>query len=150
MSTYSFKDTVSAIEGPGGNINLADGAGVAQEGITITPTGDKSTMTIGADGSGMHSLSADDSVSATIRLLKTSPTNALLMQMYNYQTLSSTTHGKNNITVRDIARGDFISLEQAAFKRRPDLSYAAEGGLIEWQFDAIVSNAILGAGSPEL
>ena len=59
MATYSFLDVTAAIQGPGGSINLAAGAGSAEEGITIEAMEDKNIMTIGADGAGMHSLVAN-------------------------------------------------------------------------------------------
>ena len=50
MATYSFQDVAAAIVGVGGSINLASGAAVAEEGITIEAVEDKNIMTIGADG----------------------------------------------------------------------------------------------------
>lgn len=149
MSTYAFLDVVAALSGPGGSINLASGAGAAEEGITIAAVADTNTMTIGAGGDGMHSLSADTSSLVTVRLLKTSPINALLQAMYNYQKLSSANWGRNTITVRDSARGDFVNLTKVAFKKVPDLNYAKEGGTNEWTFDAISTKTILGTGTPE-
>lgn len=150
MSTYSFLDVTAAIDGPGGSINIGAGAGVAEEGITIEGVNDKNTMLVGADGAGMHSLMADESSTVTIRLLKTSPVNAQLSQMYNAQTVSSATHGRNTITVRDIARGDSITLQQVAFKKRPAIEYAKEAAMMEWTFDAISTVAVLGVGTPEI
>jgi len=149
MATYSFQDVVAAISGVGGSINLAAGAGVAEEGITIESLEDKNVMTIGADGAGMHSLIANEASSVTIRLLKTSPVNKQLQEMYNQQTKSSANHGRNTITVRDAVRGDNITLTDAAFKKRPTVTYAKEGGLMEWTFDAIKTTAVLGSGTPE-
>lgn len=149
MATYSFQDVVAAISGVGGSINLAAGAGVAEEGITIESMEDKSVMTIGADGAGMHSLVANEASSVTIRLLKTSPVNKQLQEMYNQQTKSSANHGKNTITVRDAVRGDNITLTEVAFKKRPTVTYAKKGGLMEWTFDAIKTTAVLGSGTPE-
>lgn len=149
MATYSFQDVVAAISGVGGSINLAAGAGVAEEGITIESMEDKSVMTIGADGAGMHSLVANEASSVTIRLLKTSPVNKQLQEMYNQQTKSSANHGKNTITVRDAVRGDNITLTEVAFKKRPTVTYAKEGGLMEWTFGAIKTTAVLGSGTPE-
>ena len=150
MATYSFKDITAALVGVGGSINLGAGAAIAEEGITIEPTEDKNIMTIGADGAGMHSLVAGEASTVTVRLLKTSPTNAQLQTMYNVQTLSSLAHGKNVLTVRDIARGDAIVLTGVAFKKAPSISYAKEGGIMEWTFDAIKSVRTLGAGTPEI
>lgn len=150
MATYSFQDVVAAIVGVGGSINMAAGAAVAEEGITIEAVADKNTMTIGADGSGMHSLAANEASTVTVRLLKTSPVNAQLQLMYNLQTKSSLTHGKSVITVRDVVRGDSITMTGVAFKKRPAINYAKEGGLVEWTFDAVKTTQILGVGTPEI
>lgn len=150
MATYSFLDVNAAITGPGGSINMASGAGAAEEGISIEPVEDKNIMTIGADGQGMHSLVGGDACTVTVRLLKTSPVNALLQQMYNYQTTSSVLHGKNTIVVSDFGRGDLVTLTEVAFKKQPSLTYAKEGGINEWAFDAIGSSFVLGIGTPEV
>ena len=150
MATYSFLDIQASLVGVGGSINLGAGAAIAEEGITIESTGDKNAMTIGADGAGMHSLLADNSGTVTVRLLKTSPVNAQLQTMYNVQTLSAATHGKNVITIRDSARGDAIVCTGVAFKKAPNISYAKEGGTVEWGFDAITITRILGTGTPEV
>jgi hypothetical protein len=150
MATYSFKDVTASLNGFGGSINLANGAAVAEEGLTIESVSDKNIMTMGADGSGMHSLAADESSTVTIRLLKTSPVNAQLQTMYNLQTGSSATHGRNVIVVTDTSRGDIITLSGVAFKKRPTITYAKEGGMNEWTFDAISTSTILGVGTPEI
>jgi hypothetical protein len=58
MGVYSFLDVSATISGPGGTFSIGSDAGVAEEGITTAYTGEKNTMTIGADGAGMHSLHA--------------------------------------------------------------------------------------------
>lgn len=143
-NTYSFKDIVAAIVGPGGVINLADGAGVAEEGIDVQWLGETDNMIVGADGEGMHSLRADRSAKATVRLLKTSPTNALLSLMYNFQRSSGAQHGQNTITIVDKLRGDVITLRQAAFSKAPSLSFASVAGTVEWEFNVIKGDLSLG------
>ena len=143
---YSFLNIGCTVVGPGGILNLAAGAAVAEEGITIEAVEDKNVMNIGADGKGMHSLIASDAVSITIRLLKTSPLNAALMVMYNLQSVSSALWGQNVFTVVDSARNDYTVIQAAAFKRKPVLVYAKEGGIMEWAFDGISGNSILGSG----
>ncbi len=140
---YSFLDVNAALVGPGGFINMGAGSGNAEEGITITPTGEKNVMTIGADGSGMHSLLADKSGTVTARFLKTSPTNQLLAAMYMFQTSSASQHGQNVITITD-SRGDAIICRSCAFKKAPDLNYAKEGGMVEWVWDAVYIDRTLG------
>ncbi len=146
MGVYSFLNVNCAIAGPGGAANLASGAQAAEEGITIEPVEDKNVMTIGADGAGQHSLVASDARTATVRLLKTSPMNALLMAMYNIQSSSSSLWGRNVITLGDTGQGDAITLQQVAFKKVPALTYAKEGGMNEWVFDCVKGDQILGAG----
>ena len=106
--------------------------------------GDKNTMTIGSDGEGMHSLHADKSGQVTLRYLKTAPINAKLMALYDAQSLDSRLWGKNLIEVRQTAAGDVMTARSCAFKKAPDLKYAKDGDIVEWVFDAIKIDNILG------
>lgn len=148
MATYSFIDVGAAIEGPGGNINLGNGAGVAEEGITVERIEDLNTMTTGADGGVMHSLHASNAGTVRVRLLKTSPTNALLQAMLNHQRLSSANHGNNVIRIQDHQRGDVISCRDVAFTGPPALTWAKQGAMNEWIFHAGHVDPILGLGVP--
>jgi hypothetical protein len=146
MGVYSFLNVNATIAGPGGIFNLGQGAAVAEEGITIEPVEDKNVMTIGADGKGQHSLVASDACTVTVRLLKTSPINAALMLMYDLQSASSALWGQNVLTVVDSGRNDLTTVQAAAFKKKPVLTYAKEAGFNEWVFDGIKVNSVLGAG----
>lgn len=148
MTTYSFLDVSASIAGPGGSFQLGSGAGAAEEGITFAMAEDKNDMKTGADGQVMHSLRAGKAGTVTIRLLKTSPVNAQLSQMYALQTTSSALHGQNVLTVNDSQRGDLGSARQAAFKKLPDLTWAKDGNTVEWAFDAGSIDLLLGSGSP--
>jgi hypothetical protein len=147
MSTYSFLDTQAAIVGPGGSVNLGAGAAVAEEGITIEPTEAINTMTIGADGSAMHSLHANKSGKAVVTLLKTSPVNQKLAQMYAVQTASGATHGQNTISLSNSHTGDSITLQIVAFGKAPSLKYQKEAGTNNWEFDCGVIDRTLGANA---
>ena len=70
MSTYSFLDFSASIVGPGGAFDLGYGSGNAEEGVTVAMLEAKNTMTIGADGTPMHSLHAGKSGTITVTLLK--------------------------------------------------------------------------------
>ena len=142
---YSFMNFVCAINGPGGSVNLGQGSGAADEGITFAPNGDISTLMMGADGSGQHSLHADKSGKVTVRLLKTSPSNKLLSAMYNVQTASGQSHGQNTISATDTLRGDSITASQVAFTKHPDLTYGKEAGYVDWEFMAVAIDRTLGA-----
>lgn len=145
MSTYSFLDVTASMVGPGGAINLGQGAAAAEEGITIAANEDIDGMLIGADGTPMHSLHADKSGTVTVRLLKTSPVNQKLMQMYAFQTASSASHGQNTISIGNAYTNDVITCTQVAFKRAPDVTYAKDGGTLEWVFNAGKIDRVLGA-----
>lgn len=144
MATYSFQDVAATLVGAGGVIDLGAGAGVSDEGITIEMAGDKNTMTIGADGEGMHSLHADKSGTVTVNLLKTSPTNAKLMALYQAQTLATSLHGQNVITITNPQTGDVTTCRRCAFKKLPNNVYAKDGGINAWVFDAIKIDTLLG------
>jgi Protein of unknown function (DUF3277) len=142
---YSFLNVAASLTGPGAiALNLGFGAAVAEEGITIEAAEDKNVMTIGADGAGQHSLIANDACKVTLRYLKTSPVNAALQALYDAQSVSSALWGQNVITVTDSGRGDINVIQACAFKKKPSLTYAKEAGLIEWEFDGITLNTVLG------
>ena len=141
---YSFLDVQATITGPGGSFSIGSGAGNAKEGISIEYTEDKDRMIIGADGSAMHSLIASRGGKVLLRLLKTSPTNELLEQMYNFQTSSSALHGQNVIRVTNVVSGDDYTLTECAFSKFPRNDYAEEAGMLEWDFNCGHVNVILG------
>lgn len=145
MTTYSFLDTVVSMTGPGGVINLGSGAGNTKEGIKIEAAEDIDHMDIGADGTAMHSLHANKSGSISVYLQKTSPVNAQLQQMYNFQTSSSALHGQNVISVNNPVSGDKVLCQLVAFKKAVPLTYAEDAGMNEWVFNAGQIDRVLGS-----
>jgi hypothetical protein len=140
-------DVNASIVGPGGSFSLGYGSGNSEEGITVAMVENKNTMTIGADGSVMHSLHAGNGGTVTVRFLKTSPTNQQLAEMYDTQRVSSALWGQNTIVISDPARGDTITCTNVAFQRWPQVGYQKDGGVQEWAFDAGQINGILGDGT---
>jgi len=134
LPTYAFQDTMAAIKGNNGAFDFGYGSGNAEGGISVEMIEDKNTMVIGADGSVQHNLHAGQGGTVTIRLLKTSPTNAQLAMMYKLDTVSGVSHGFNTITIKDLARGDMITCQYVAFSRLPSLTYAKDGGENSWAF----------------
>lgn len=144
--TYSFLDVQAAISGPGGNFPLAgDESGNSEEGITIEPTGDKNIMTVGADGSVMHSLKGDRSGTVTVRLLKTSTINAALAGSLQLSDDVEFPPRPNTITTATWPRGDTITCQKVAFAKNASKTYAGDGGIMEWTFHAGTISALLGA-----
>lgn len=146
MGAYSFLNVTCAVAGPGLAANLGAGAASAEEGITIEAVEDKNVMTIGADGKGQHSLIASDAAKVTVRLLKTSPLNALLMAAFDAQSINSALWGLNIFTIVDTARGDTTIAQSCAFTKKPSINYKKEADLLEWVFDCISVTTILGIG----
>ena len=94
----------------------------------------------------MHSLHAGKSGRAIVRLLKTSPQNAVLTQMYNQQTSSSLWHGHNTLTLNQAASGDSYTCREVAFQKFPANSYAKDSTLLEWGFNIAQIDPTLGSG----
>ena len=140
MANYSFLDTHCAFVGVTGAFSLT--GSVAKEGITIEQRAEKSKLDIGAGGEGMYSLRADKSAKITVRLLKNSPVNALLSAMYNIQSQSAGLWGTNTISLVSSV-GDAITLRQVAFLKHPTLTYAEEGGMNEWELEAVAMDQLL-------
>lgn len=147
MATYSFLDVVASLVGPGGAVNLGQGAAASEEGITVAANDDIDTMNIGADGTPMHNLHANKSGTITVRLLKTSPVNQKLSAMYALQTSNSSSHGQNTVAIANTQTQDSITCQQVAFKKAPDIGYAKEGGTVEWVFNAGIIDRSLGAAA---
>ena len=145
--TYSFTNIAATITGPGGTFSLGSGSGNAEEGITVEMHEDKDTLVIGADGTPMHNLHAGQGGKVTIRLLKTSPVNQQLSEMYAFQRLSSANWGQNTIVVSDTARGDVLTLLSCAFMKFPSIVFGKDGGTNEWVFNAGQVEILLGSGS---
>lgn len=149
-NAYSFADVTATYVGPGGMITLGDGAGPAEEGISFTQADGKGTLLMGADGSGTHSLHKAQNGIATVRLLKTSPINNLLMTAYNIETRSASLYGRGVIVLRNAAAGDVVTCLGCGWVKVPDLSYGKEAGVHEWPFNAVRIEYLLGTGTPSV
>lgn len=144
MGTYSFLDVTASMTGPTGVIDLGSGSANADEGIAVAMTGAKNTMTVGADGEVMHSLSADKSGTITITLLKTSPVNKKLSLAYNAQTQSSALWGNNVFVIRNHVSGEITTIRSAAFQKQPNYTNAKAATTVSWVFDGGKIDQLLG------
>ena len=155
MGVYSFLDTSVSIVGPGVNVNIEGGtpgseqigssAGAAKEGVTVAFDDPKDTKVVGADGAIMHSLHASQAGKFTVRLLKTSPINAVLSQAYAAQRGSAANWGQNVIVLTNNVLGDVAEGAQMAFEKFPDNEYAEDGNTLTWVFTGLVDE-LLGPG----
>jgi Protein of unknown function (DUF3277) len=141
--SYSFLNVSAAISGPGGSFSIS-AAGVSDGGIRIAMEGDKDRMTIGAGGAGMHSLIASNAGRITVSLLKTAPGNAQMNQLYRHQKSSAAYWGQNVITINNPVTGDAITCTDCSFVKQPDVVYTPEGGMMEWAFNSVDIDEVLG------
>lgn len=146
MAAYSLKDVLATIAGPGGAFPIGPGNGIAQEGISVEFIDDKDNMLMGGDGQGVHSLRESNAARITVRVLKTSPVNAALSQLYRYQKRSSLFWGQNVITVTNPITGDDYHATECAFVKHTGVTWAQDANINEWQFNAIKCDPILGIG----
>jgi hypothetical protein len=146
MPTYCFLDVAATLTGPGGTISLGSGAGDAEEGISVEFLEDKARLVTGADGTPMISMNPSKAGRILVRLLKTSPVNALLNQMYNLQIASSLVFGQNVLVVTNLITGDDYTCTSVAFEKHPRNDYGKEAGMLEWNFLAGVIDPVLGSG----
>lgn len=139
---YSFEEVIASYVSPTGFADLTNGA--QEGGITISMTEDKVNRQIGADGSGMYSLRADNSGEITVKLLKNSPTNALLSAYYDAQKADPALVGQGIININSNV-GDEIIATGVAFKKLPSVVYDKDGAMLEWDFYAIKIEMLLAA-----
>ena len=135
MATYSFQQVTATLTGAAGVINLGYGSANTKEGITVTQTQPRNAMTIGADGSVMHSLRSDKSGTVMIRLLDTSSVNAQLQAMYDAQSLTPSAWGANVIVIVNKGNSETTTCRNVAFQNAPTVTYAEDGSTKEWVFD---------------
>jgi hypothetical protein len=145
LPTYSFADVYGLLTGPGGTVPFGNGTGAAEEGISFEQSEDKNRKTAGAGGDVMHTLILDDSGKAHIHTLKTSPINAALNQMFNFQKLSSLSWGVNILNMTNPVSGDQYNCVQVAFTRRPSNQFSKDPNSLIWEFDCGHIFATLGA-----
>lgn len=74
-SAYSMVNVSATVDG-----QQVQGAWDGDDALVVTPGAAKGTGLIGADGSGIFSVSADKSAMISIKLMHTSPTHRLLTQ----------------------------------------------------------------------
>jgi len=146
IHTYSFLDVMCVMTGPGGVVNMGGNSGVSKEGITIEATEDIGTTTYGAGGEWMHSLHAARPAKAMVRILKTSPINALLSTLFALQTSTASLFGQNQILVSDIGRGDIVTCFGVRFGQFPSITWAEDANMNEWSFIVGRVNWNLGDG----
>lgn len=138
MPTYSFRDVKTSISGPGGWVLLGlgqdDQQGVAEEGISVERVEDRNSQLRGTSGEVINLLSASMAGVVRVRLLKTAPSNGVLMEMFKIQRGDGSRWSKNLISIEDKTRGDKLVAAEAAFMGEPVIVWGKIATVQEWVF----------------
>src|SRR5215469_9683205 len=136
-----------SISGPSGSATVGgDGTGSAEEGFSIVFEEDRDIMTQGADGSVMHSLTAAKRGRVELHLLKTSPINAALSQIFASDSANGSLNwAKNTMSARNAISGDTYQITGVAIRKFADNNYQTRGNILTWVFNASVIDPALGA-----
>ena len=105
LVAYAFANIAGTVAGPGGVVSIGYPNGNAKEGLHVEYLEAKDAMVVGSDGSVMHSLRSGNAARVSVYLLKTSPINALLSNLYNFQRTQASYWGINTIAISDVQRG---------------------------------------------
>lgn len=148
-ATYSFGDFIASYIGPEGTFDLSS-EGIAAEGVTIAFAEDQGSVTMGANGDGMHNLHRARNGTVTFRTLKTARLNNIFSRIWQSSTADSSGYGNGLITCRNAKTGDLFVCKQCGVRKFPDNVNATDGGTNEWVFNSIRITPSLGDGNPQL
>jgi len=101
--------------------------------INATPSSDRFSKVVGADGEVSRSKSADETSEVTITLLQSSLSNQYLSGVESLDRL--TDKGILPLTITDLNGGTLKFWPQAWITKAPDLGFAAEHTDREWTFN---------------
>lgn len=131
VSAYSFKNVVASIDRRDVK-GLWDG----DDSITVAMAADQGARTVGADGSSIFSISADQSANITIRLQHTSPTHRFLMQKWNAQKTRGAAANGFPFAVKDTVSGEGGTATDCRIMTAPADSKGKAATVREWVLSA--------------
>jgi len=126
-SAYSYTNTANTLDG-----QLIQGLWDGDDAISIAPGADKGTGLIGADGSGIFSVSANKSATITIRLQHTSPTHRLLQQKLKRQQALASPATAFPVTAYDTSSGEGGTADRCFIQSAPTDTKGASATVREW------------------
>jgi hypothetical protein len=101
--------------------------------ITIENESEAFTDKIGTDGEVSRSKSNDDRATATIKLMQTSSSNALLTGVYQLDRALPNGAGVGSFMVRDRQGTSLYAAAEAWIQKVPDVSFDREATTREWK-----------------
>lgn len=114
--------------------------------ITITPSAERFTKAVGADGEVARGKSNDNTSEVTLTLIQTSESNTYLSSV---QLADRTTNaGAGPLSIADLQGQSLFFTESAWIRQEPDVEYAKEVGERAWVFDTGQSASNVVGGIP--
>lgn len=130
-TTYSFDDVECTIIHPLVGQYVINGKGIGS--ISVTPSTEKTTHDVAADGSVMISKIAGDNAAINIEIQQTSELHKWLTNYYNVILLSpAAAWASASIIIRDPVGGSLISAYDVAPQNKAEKPYQAQGQRITW------------------
>jgi hypothetical protein len=109
-------------------VGFADGSFV-----TITPSAENFTKSVGADGEVARSKSNDNTYEVTITLMQTSLSNTYLSGVMTIDRLTNL--GTGSLQIIDLSGQTLFFFDAAWVRQAPDADFAKEVGERAWVFD---------------
>lgn len=126
-TAYAFKNVAAAIDGQQ-VIGFWDG----DDSVVVSQGSDAGTGLVGADGSGIFSISSDASATITFRLQPTSPAHRLLSQKLKRQQALGSVGSAFPVVVIDSGTGEGGSADKCFIASRPTDSKGKAATVREW------------------
>lgn len=126
-SAYSMVNVTATVDG-----QQVQGLWDGDDAIIVTQSSDKGTGLIGADGSGIFSISANKAASISIKLQHTSPTHRLLSQKMKRQQALGGTAAAFPFALMDAASGEGGSADKCYIQAAPADSKGVNATVREW------------------
>lgn len=129
--TYSFSECSLVLTHPDLGVLTVTGKGVGD--ISISMTGDRTSMEPAADGVVAISKIKDPRATATVRLQQTSDASRELLRWYNYlEGAPASQWAKTKGILKSPTTHEQHNMNGVAFQKLPDSSYAAQQGMNAW------------------
>lgn len=126
-SAYSMVNVTGTVDG-----QQIQGLWDGDDAIIVTQSSDKGTGLIGADGSGIFSISANKAASISIKLQHTSATHRLLMQKLKRQQALGGTAAAFPFSFIDNSSGEGGSADKCYIQTAPVDSKGVNATVREW------------------
>ena len=127
FGVYSFTNVALSIDGA-----RVIGFDEGDDAIQIERTTDLGTPKVGADGTSIVSITADQSATMTIRLMQNSPFNAWLRNKVLRQRSGGLTGLTFAVSFVDMTNGETGGCTQAIITKEPTISRGAQTSTMEW------------------